>query len=178
MPEASLLLALLLGVQVIISDLYARRVSNRWLLLTLAAAALAMLVFPTRSTAPGAALLGLLIGLLSLLPFYAIGWMGAGDVKLFATLGFVLGSSHLLPLWIGASLLAGAHALAVIVSRRLMTSGIRGLAVPLSMSQQRLHKTEVWRQAMQARQGRKGIPYAAYLGITTLALSCMEVSGV
>ena len=178
MPAASLLLASLLGVQVIISDLYARRVSNRGLLLTLVAATFSMLLLPAQTTTAGSAFAGLLIGLFSLLPFYAIKWMGAGDVKLFAVFGFVLGNGYLLPLWIGASLLAGLHALAVICSRRAIASNANGFFLALSNSQQRLEKNRFWQQTLQARQGRKGIPYAAYLGMTTLALVCMEVSGV
>lgn len=39
----------------------------------------------------GAALLGMLVGLITMLPIYAVGGMGAGDVKLMAGLGAWLG---------------------------------------------------------------------------------------
>ena len=39
----------------------------------------------------GAALLGMVVGLITMLPIYAVGGMGAGDVKLMAGLGAWLG---------------------------------------------------------------------------------------
>jgi Flp pilus assembly protein protease CpaA len=50
---------------------------------------------------------GAALGLLALLPFYALRWMGAGDVKFFAVLGLMLGWQALLPVWLVASLAAG-----------------------------------------------------------------------
>ncbi|RAS24260.1 A24 family peptidase [Paraburkholderia bryophila] len=57
------------------------------------------------------ALTGALIGLVALLPFFALGVMGAGDVKVFAVLGAWCGMHALLGLWMAASLAAGIHAL-------------------------------------------------------------------
>jgi prepilin peptidase CpaA len=73
------------------------------------------------------AALGLLAGLLALLPFYLIGLMGAADVKVFATLGAWCRAHALPALWIVASIAAGIHALyllasAVIERKRIATS--------------------------------------------------------
>ncbi|WP_269790688.1 prepilin peptidase [Stenotrophomonas sp. Iso1] len=161
------LTALLLGLQVAISDLTARRVSNRALLAVLGMAVFAQAV---GGATPSVAdcLLGGVIGLAVLLPFHLIGWMGAGDVKLFSTIGFLLGAKALLPIWVCASLAAGGHALLVV------TWPLAVRYVPAS-----LHKANVayqgngWLQDWQlnlraARQGRAGIPYAAYLGIAMI----------
>lgn len=164
------LVALLLGVQVAIHDLYARRVSNRGLMVAtgVALVALAWQWLIAGRGFPGAHLLGFALGLLSLLPFYAIGWMGAGDVKYFAVLGLLLGAAPLLPIWIVASLLAGAHAMCVIVARRIapaLSQGVLSNGHPGPVSQRLQPVIAQWRQA---RQGRVGIPYAAYLAFASV----------
>jgi len=158
-------LALVLGMQVAVSDLYARRVSNRWLLtaIVLGLGGLGWSWIVARDGFPVAHLLGFVIGLLALLPFYAIGWMGAGDVKYFAVLGLLLGAGALLPIWIIASLIAGAHALFVIAGRRLMVP----MPQRLQENVQRLQSHPSVLRARQARQGRAGIPFAAYLSFAT-----------
>ena len=86
-------LAVLLSAQVAISDLYARRVSNRWLLCVgmVALGGLLWMWAVRGAPFPGMHLAGAVVGLAALLPFYALGWMGAGDVKYFAVLGLLLG---------------------------------------------------------------------------------------
>lgn len=160
----SAMLATTLSLRVIASDLYARRVPNRWLLGALLLGTL-LLVWQAAhdgiaSTAPHGA--GLLLGLCSLLPFYALRWMGAGDVKFFAVLGFLLGWKALLPIWIGASLLAGAHAVVVYSWRSLRFQ----LPPRLALLHQHPALAPALQQVHDARGGRQGIPYAAYLGMT------------
>lgn len=159
------LLAILLSIQVAISDLYARRVSNRWLLAALAIAGAWLLGRWVLAGAgfPGTHLLGLGLGLAVLLPFYAIGWMGAGDVKFFAVLGFLLGAPALWPVWLIASLLAGVHAVCVLLGRRLQIALPARALMLREAAQGPLQRHPAWRQALLARQGRHGIPYAAYL---------------
>jgi len=164
------LVALLLGVQVAIHDLYARRVSNRGLLLAtgVALVALAWQWMMAGRGFPGTHLLGFALGLLSLLPFYAIGWMGAGDVKYFAVIGLLLGATSLLSIWIIASLLAGAHAMCVIVARRIVPALSHGALSTDSSSPVSRRLQPVVAQWRHARQGRVGIPYAAYLAFASL----------
>lgn len=164
------LTALLLGLQVAISDLMARRVSNRVLLAVLCVVVVAQVsaqLMPAASTPTlGQCLLGGVIGLLVLLPFHAIGWMGAGDVKLFSTIGFLLGAKALLPLWLVASLAAGAHALLVVAWP--LAAGTVAVP-PLRLGWQGPAWLHRWRDDLRvARQGRRGIPYAAYLGVAMI----------
>lgn len=176
MNALSTVTAILICIKVALSDIYARRVPNRWLLLALAVGALlhAHAWLAGQAGFPVAALLGLGIGLVALLPFYAIGWMGAGDVKFFAVLGFLLGWRALLPIWIGASLLAGVHALLALsgphLVAQLATVTPLRLQFCLQNGRTRLSRNGGWQRMQAARQGRHGIPYAAYLAIATLAL--------
>ncbi|MGU7769344.1 A24 family peptidase [Burkholderia sp. MR1-5-21] len=61
------------------------------------------------------ALIGMLVGLVGLFPFFAFRVMGAADVKVFAVLGAWCGMHALLWLWVVASLAAGVHALALVM---------------------------------------------------------------
>ena len=86
-----LLLATFLGAAVL-TDLQSRRVPNVLVALMLAAGiATQALTAPSIGTGLLAGFGGAGVGLFLLLPFYALGGMGAGDVKLFAATGSFLG---------------------------------------------------------------------------------------
>src|SRR4051794_26020306 len=59
-------------------------------------------------------LAGMAVGLISLLPLYAIGGMGAGDVKLMAGLGAWMGPSLTLGAFVSSALVGGVLGLAMI----------------------------------------------------------------
>lgn len=159
-------LAMLLSLAVVISDLYAHRVPNAWLLAALLAGATWLVHGWVRGTGgpPWPALAGLLIGLGALLPVYVFGWMGAGDVKFFATLGFLLGAKALLPIWIIGSLLVGVHAVIIVMSRAYLAQALPGWAAV----QWRVADSAWGRRIVAARGARQGLPYAAYLAIGAL----------
>ncbi|MGC1547203.1 MAG: prepilin peptidase [Rhodanobacter sp.] len=158
------MLAVALSALVVASDLYARRVPNAWLLTALLLGAVWMMSVCLVQGEAGplwSALLGIFIGLVVLLPMHVFGWMGAGDVKLFATLGFLLGAKALLPIWIIGSVLAGVHGLAMLMSRYWLQHTTPGWDVA-----QTWMATSPWgRRVALARQGRQGLPYAAYLAM-------------
>lgn len=96
---------------------------------------------------------GAALGMLSLLPFFALRVMGAADVKVFAVLGAWCGASALPGLWVAASLAAGVHALALVIGAR----------VPVAL----------WRKGQPAFAigARRATPYAALLaGAAMLSL--------
>lgn len=159
-------LAFILCELTILSDLYAHRVRNAWLLaaLLLGAGWLMSAWMQGIAGPPWAALAGLLTGLLALLPFYIAGWMGAGDVKFFATIGFLLGGKALLPVWIIASLLGGVHALVAVLARQWKFPSMS----VLSIVHERARESRLWQRVLVARQGRRGLPYAAYMAMGTL----------
>ena len=113
-----------------IADLRNRRIPNR-LVATLAVLGLVFSIVQQ----PGISGLvrgsgGLIAGLLCWLPFYALGWLGAGDVKLFSAAGAWLG-----PLQAVEGALIGALAGAVLSLIWMMKSrGVRETAVTLGMA--------------------------------------------
>jgi prepilin peptidase CpaA len=158
MPALLPTLVVPLCVLIAISDLATRRVPNAWLLIALGLGSVLFCVEWAlgRTGPPWAALTGLIAGLLALLPFYAIHWMGAGDVKLFATFGFLLGTKALLPIWVIASLLAGAHVIYVLLSNYRLRHATQGM-----------HDADAVR-AITADRNRRGSPYAAFLSAGAL----------
>jgi prepilin peptidase CpaA len=66
----------------------------------------------------GFSLLGTIVGLGLLLPAYAIGGMGAGDVKLLAGVGAWMGSSVTFYAFCASAVIGGVIALGMIVYRR------------------------------------------------------------
>lgn len=166
MPSPLQAVAILLCFLTIFSDFIEHRVRNVWLLAALAVGG-GWMVW-SWMTGDGEQLwtasIGLLIGFLVLLPFYVMRWMGAGDVKFFATLGFLLGGKALLPIWIIASVLGGVHAVIVLVSRYLVRQSGPGVAA----MQAQVTESHLWQRILVARNGRKGLPYAAYMAAGAL----------
>jgi prepilin peptidase CpaA len=110
------------GVLSVVSDLRTRRIPNR---LTFGIAALGLLLaisgFGRMSF--GAAIAGFVLGLGLMLPGHLIGATGAGDVKLFAALGSVLGPSAVAMAYLYTAIAGGLLALIVSMGRSsLMTT--------------------------------------------------------
>ena len=97
-------------------DLRCRRIPNV-VSLTTAAAGLGLALTGVGAVTPRAALLGMGIGLLLMLPAHLIGGMGAGDVKLFAAAGAVLGSGQIVRAFLFVMIAGGVLAL-VVAARR------------------------------------------------------------
>ena len=103
------------ALAVAVFDVRQRRVPN-FLLILVAVPTCLMLVFDRSGplhVGAGSAALGFAAALLLLLPGYLIGSVGAGDVKLGAVLGLLLGWSAVLWALLCAALVLGAMALAV-----------------------------------------------------------------
>lgn len=83
-----------------------RRIPNQDVLLLAALGAIAAALGASPfGLSLGQAVLGAALGLLALLPFYLLRWMGAGDVKLAAALGMWLGAAHAGEAWLISVLL-------------------------------------------------------------------------
>jgi prepilin peptidase CpaA len=124
------------------------------------------------------AALGLLAGLLALLPFYLIGLMGAADVKVFATLGAWCGFHALPALWIVASITAGIHALYLLASA-VIERKRKSVATSLESSPNAdgylngPHDAAGSAAERPSRYtfivgGRRGTPYAALLAVSAI----------
>ncbi|MDR8398103.1 prepilin peptidase [Paraburkholderia sp. USG1] len=110
---------------VAISDCRWRRISNSIVVAGLAAAfGCALFQCGPFGISPARAGIGALIGLAALLPFFALGVMGAADVKIFAVLGAWCGMHALPGLWMAASLAAGVHALWLLITTRTWLAGL------------------------------------------------------
>ena len=138
------------------SDWRDRRVTNTWITLgLLGAVALTVIGTSARAFFPAAdrldCVIGFIFGFMVLLPAFALGAVGASDVKFLAVLGAVTGFHPLLWTWIIASLLAMLHAM------------VYALAISRS------HHGSVLRVAGIAAQPQRGIPYVTYLAAGGLA---------
>lgn len=121
MPHAAAGIALgVWAATVVWFDLTRRRVPNALLILLLVPAILAVTVNGHGLLGADAASSaeGFLVGGLPLLPGYALGQMGAGDVKFSASLGLLLGPGGALEV-----LLLGALALGLVSAAMLFASG-------------------------------------------------------
>jgi prepilin peptidase CpaA len=113
------------------SDLRSGRIPN---VLTFGSAAAALLVHGAGgSNGLLFSVSGLVVGLLLFLPWYVMGGMGGGDVKLLAAFGAWLGPTQVFWACLFAMLAGGALALAVmIIYRRDRPRGI-AYAVPVAV---------------------------------------------
>lgn len=121
--------ALAVGFAACVTDVRERRIPN---VLTFGAAVAALLVHGL--TGGSSALLqaagGWLLGTVLFLPFFLLGGMGAGDVKLLAALGAWLGPSDAFWIAIYASLAGGVCAIAVALGHgylRTALSNVRSM---------------------------------------------------
>jgi len=173
MPLSTALLALCLLwlIAIAVMDLRLRKVRN-WMVVLGLGLGLVALAFDRQpfGVSAGNALAGMLAAFAALLPFYALRWMGAGDVKFAAVIGLWLGLSlHLLTVWIGASLLAGAHGALVLAWRRLQATPTgqwlqAHLPRPLASAPQ-APALFADRSAIQ-----RSIPYAGYMALVAIWL--------
>ena len=135
---AAILVALIAAVW----DLKTRRIPN---VLTFGSAALAVLthLFLSGPAAAGLSLAGWLVGVAFFLPFFVLGGMGAGDVKLMAALGAWVGPAT--AVWVALfSLIAG---------------GVIGLAVALAFGYlTQAFANVVWMFQFWRSEGPKPVP--------------------
>jgi len=107
-------LALGLGTAVV-TDIRTRRIPN-WLTAGMAAAGFGIAV-GGGSVTPMQATLGMVVGLLLMLPGHVIGATGAGDVKLMAAVGAVVGSGSILRVFLYTAIAGGVFAIFIAVRR-------------------------------------------------------------
>lgn len=104
-----------LGTAAII-DIRKRRIPNVVCVAT-AAAGLALSTVGISSITVTSALAGLAIGFLMMLPGHVFGATGAGDVKLFAAAGTMLGSGRIVRAFLFVAIAGGVLAVAIAIRR-------------------------------------------------------------
>ena len=97
-------------------DLQTRRVPN-WLTLGITALGISLAAAHWTDRSIAAALGGFAVGLLVMWPGHIVGATGAGDVKLFAAVGTLLGPAGIAAAFVYTAIFGGALALAVAVLR-------------------------------------------------------------
>jgi prepilin peptidase CpaA len=116
------------GVAATAVDIRQRRVPNV-LTMGLASVGLLLAMAGLGSVTLGGALGGLALGLALLLPAHVFGALGAGDVKLLAAFGALLGPADVFDAFLRAAILGGVMALAVAVWRGRLRETLYGTAM-------------------------------------------------
>lgn len=147
-------------------DVMYRRVPNSILLVALGLHFLSLMTMGTGFAGIDVwqSVIGGSIAFAVFLPFYLLRTMGAGDVKFFTLLGFLLGIKYLAIAWLVASLMAGVHAIAWFAWQH----GIAADLPALGKMADKIADSRFYQRMVQQRSGRKGIPYAAYLACAAL----------
>ncbi|AOY95277.1 peptidase [Cupriavidus sp. USMAA2-4] len=159
-----LFVAVLFCAAIVWTDFLHRRVPNTVLAAALAAACMALVFGPSSQPALSSRLLGMGLGFVVTLPVYALGRMGAGDVKFLAVAGLFSGAAGLPAVWIVGSLLALVHALLARSDRVAL------VVARASQWRSRTHGNAQHQVRLpQPFDARRGIPYAAYLAMGLLA---------
>jgi prepilin peptidase CpaA len=115
------------GVAAAIVDLRTRRVPN-WLTLGVAGLGVTLAITQIGTMSLGAALAGGLVGLAVMLPGHLIGRTGAGDVKLLAALGTLMGPKLTLIAFVYTALAGGVLAVIVALQRRRLQASVERMA--------------------------------------------------
>jgi len=119
------------GVAATVVDVRERRVPNA-LTMGLASVGLALAMTGLGAVSLGGALGGLALGLALLLPAHIFGATGAGDVKLLAAFGALLGPAGVFDAFLRAAILGGAMALGVALWRGRLRETLYGTAMLVS----------------------------------------------
>ncbi len=129
MSEPSTVCAVLAGgASSAIVDLYTRRVPNR-LTLGIGVLGVALAAMHVTGVSVTGALGGFALGLVLMLPGHVIGATGAGDVKLFAALGTLLGPGRTGAAFVYTALAGGLLAVIVAIRRRRLRATVERTAM-------------------------------------------------
>lgn len=132
----------MLGVGAIVAtivDLRTRRIPNE-LTAAMSGIGIAMALTGISGVSPLGAVGGLLLGLLLMMPGYTLGATGAGDVKLMAAVGAILGPRLVVTAFLFTAIAGGVLALVVAAQRGRMAETLAGtrrlIAAPVGARQE------------------------------------------
>ena len=156
LPPIWLVLFVIFCLIIAKNDFIVRRINNRLLLAALAVQLAWLLLSQFVPSAQvfaymgwSQALAGFFISLMVFVPLWKLRIVGAGDAKLIAILGLLLGFAGLWQVVLVATVLTGLHAVAVV-----WLKGVKQA------------RAQWWQENPQTR---RGVPYGAYLALTALA---------
>jgi len=149
---SSVILFLFLSIAVA-TDIVRHRIPNL-LVVVMLSCGVTLAASLLQASGVAAALLGALVGFLILIPFYVLGGMGAGDVKLLAAIGAFLGPWGALVAGMAALIAGGILGLIALLWRNVMpVSTARLLPALVSTS---------------GRETGASLPYAVAIAIGTI----------
>ena len=146
-------------------DLRTRRIPNI-LTATLAAIGIGLAAAGLGRVGLGAALLGCLLGLAFMMPGHIFGATGAGDVKLLAAAGALLGPKDTIYAFLYTAIVGGALALVVAVARRRLSQTLESTSRLVSGSEQARIEIE-----STSSDNRFAYAPAIAIGVVLVALS-------
>ena len=113
-----------------ITDLRSHRISNR---LTYSTMIFGLAFYSLTSGLSGFlhSMGGLFLGLALLIAFYLIGGMGAGDVKLMAAVGSLLGPEGVFAAFLGTALIGGLYALIILAAKGYLVDTLKRFGLML-----------------------------------------------
>jgi prepilin peptidase CpaA len=160
MSEIVVAVVALSGIIIAAIDLRTRRIPN---LATLAIAGLGLGLSASGASGhtAAAALAGLFLGFLLMLPGHFFGGTGAGDVKLFAAMGTLLGPAAVLTAFLYTALAGGILAIVVAVRRRRLAETVNGVATLVTTAG--AHAVEI-----EAPERHNRFAYAPAIAVGTL----------
>jgi prepilin peptidase CpaA len=116
------------AVMASVVDIRERRVPNV-LTMAMASVGLVLAMSGLGGISLGASLAGLALGLALMLPAHVVGAMGAGDVKLLAAFGALLGPAGIFAAFLRSAIAGGAIALVVAIARGRLRETLSGTAL-------------------------------------------------
>lgn len=108
-----------------IIDIRSRRIPNA-LTATMMGAGLGLALTGVSGVSPAASLGGLVVGLMLMMPGHMMGATGAGDVKLMASVGAILGIHLVVTAFLFTAIAGGVLAIAVALRRRRLSETLAG----------------------------------------------------
>ncbi len=143
-------------------DIRTRRIPN-WVII---AVAVPGIVYSVAVASVGPGLLrsveGFAVGMLCWLPFYIAGWLGAGDVKLFAAAGVWLGPLRTVEAAVIAAVVGGLLAVVWMV----VSYGMRRSASTLSLA---VSLPSILATTASPERARRTLPYGVALALGALS---------
>jgi prepilin peptidase CpaA len=147
-------------------DLTDRRIPN-WLILFGLAAAVVLNAIQGFSPL-SQSFFGFLIGIGVLIVPFALGWLGAGDVKYFGVVGAFLGVAWLPRIAFYMALAAGALALAHVIVNGFQTRGFKELRVDFRLAITSFGHILPGPIATKIDKGGHGVPWGVAIGAGTI----------
>jgi prepilin peptidase CpaA len=148
-----------------VTDLWKFKIPN-WLTLPLLLSGLIYQAFTGGTPGLAGSLAGVLLGFAVLLPFFLMGGMGAGDVKLMAAVGAWAGAPFTFGLFLISSLFTGVYASFLIVlamTRRQDGIHAPGATLPTLPAEGNVALDRVEAEVRSPGRRRRVIPFAAMM---------------